>query len=116
MQVCFQADLMAYSYSNRKVCLPAGRKDVLDFRKMVWMQEFPQMVYWLHFRKDGLKPNRKALMQMDLTGGMNCFLQMVLTTGLTVSLPTVQTGGMTNRMKRPVTYDLKYCSKTSVPK
>ena len=83
---------MAYSYSNRKVCLPAGRKDVLDFRKMVWMQEFPQMVYWLHFLKDGSKPNRKALMQKD------------------------QTGGMTNRMKRPVTYDLKYCSKTSVPK
>jgi hypothetical protein len=116
VQVCFQADLMAYSYSNRKVCLPAVRKDVLDFRKMVWMQEFPQMVYWLHFRKDGLKPNRKALMQMDLTGEMNCFLQMVLTTGLTVSLPTAQTGGMTNRMKRPVAYDLKYCSKTSVPK
>jgi hypothetical protein len=55
-------------------------------------------------------------MQKDQTGGMNCFLQMVLTTGLTVSLPTAQTGGMTNRMKRPVTYDLKYCSKTSVPK
>jgi hypothetical protein len=36
---------MAYSYSNRKVCPPAVRKDVLDFRKMVWMQEFPQMVY-----------------------------------------------------------------------
>jgi hypothetical protein len=90
---------------------------------MVWMQEFPQMVYWLHFRKDGLKPNRKALTQMDLRGGMNCLLQMVLTTGLKggssglkVSLPTAQTGGMTNRMKRPVTYDLKYCSKTSVPK
>lgn len=116
MQVCFQADLMAYSYSNRKVCLPAGRKDVLDFRKMVWMQEFLQMVYWLHFRKDGLKPNRKALMQKDQTGGMNCFLQMVWNSVQTVSLPTVQTGGMTNRMKRPVTYDLKYCSKTSVPK
>lgn len=107
---------MAYSYSNRKVCLPAVRKDVLDFRKMVWMQEFLQMACRLHFLKDGSKPNRKALMQMDLTGGMNCFLQMVLTTGLTVSLPTVQTGGMTNRMKRQVTYDLKYCSKTSVPK
>jgi hypothetical protein len=92
VQVCFQADLMAYSYSNRKVCPPAVRKDVLDFRKMVWMQEFLQMACRLHFRKDGLKPNRKALMQMS------------------------QTGGMTNRMKRPVTYDLKYCSKTSVPK
>ena len=114
---------MAYSYSNRKVCLPAGRKDARDFRKMVWMQEFPQMVCRLHFLKDGSKPNRKALMQMDLTDGMNCLLQMVLTTGLKggssglkVSLPTVQKGGMTNRMKRPVTYDLKYCSKTSVPK
>lgn len=114
---------MAYSYSNRKVCPPAVRKDVLDFRKMVWMQEFLQMACRLHFLKDGSKPNRKALMQKDQTGGMNCFLQMVLTTGLTggssglkVSLPTALTGGMTNRMKRPVTYDLKYCSKTSVPK
>jgi phosphatidylglycerophosphate synthase len=83
---------------------------------MVWMLEFLQTACRLHFRKDGLKPNRKVLMQMSQKGGMNCFLQMVLTTGLTVSLPTAQTGGMTNRMKRPVTYDLKYCSKTSVPK